>query len=73
MDREERPDVDRLYMTFLQATNGGGGWPMSVCLYQCLKAITHILIRAPQLKTELTPDLHPFFAGVSHCHCITVM
>ncbi|KAI0711527.1 hypothetical protein C8Q76DRAFT_622913 [Earliella scabrosa] len=32
VDREERPDVDRLYMTFLQATNGGGGWPMSVWL-----------------------------------------
>ncbi|PCH44537.1 hypothetical protein WOLCODRAFT_165223 [Wolfiporia cocos MD-104 SS10] len=31
VDCEERPDVDRLYMTFLQATNGGGGWPMSVC------------------------------------------
>jgi len=31
VDREERPDVDSLYMTFLQATSGGGGWPMSVC------------------------------------------
>lgn len=31
VDREERPDVDRLYMTYLQATTGGGGWPMSVC------------------------------------------
>ncbi|THH30560.1 hypothetical protein EUX98_g3628 [Antrodiella citrinella] len=32
VDREERPDVDRLYMSFLQATSGGGGWPMSVWL-----------------------------------------
>ncbi|PIL27795.1 hypothetical protein GSI_10948 [Ganoderma sinense ZZ0214-1] len=32
VDREERPDVDRLYMTFLQATTGGGGWPMSIWL-----------------------------------------
>src|ERR671930_283580 len=32
VDREERPDVDRLYMTFVQATTGGGGWPMSVWL-----------------------------------------
>ncbi|EPT05702.1 hypothetical protein FOMPIDRAFT_138440 [Fomitopsis schrenkii] len=32
VDREERPDVDRLYMTYLQATTGGGGWPMSVWL-----------------------------------------
>src|SRR5690242_4453615 len=30
VDREERPDVDRVYMTFVQATTGGGGWPMSV-------------------------------------------
>ncbi|CCM05079.1 uncharacterized protein FIBRA_07286 [Fibroporia radiculosa] len=32
VDREERPDVDRLYMTFLQASSGGGGWPMSIWL-----------------------------------------
>jgi uncharacterized protein YyaL (SSP411 family) len=30
VDREERPDVDRVYMTFVQATTGSGGWPMSV-------------------------------------------
>uniref|UniRef100_A0A671K9F7 Spermatogenesis associated 20 n=1 Tax=Sinocyclocheilus anshuiensis TaxID=1608454 RepID=A0A671K9F7_9TELE len=28
VDREERPDVDKVYMTFLQATSGGGGWPI---------------------------------------------
>jgi uncharacterized protein YyaL (SSP411 family) len=32
VDREERPDVDHIYMTFVQATTGGGGWPMSVWL-----------------------------------------
>ena len=32
VDREERPDVDRVYMTFVQATTGHGGWPMSVWL-----------------------------------------
>jgi uncharacterized protein YyaL (SSP411 family) len=32
VDREERPDVDRVYMAFVQATTGGGGWPMSVFL-----------------------------------------
>jgi uncharacterized protein YyaL (SSP411 family) len=36
-DREERPDVDRVYMTFVQATTGGGGWPMSVWLTPDLK------------------------------------
>ncbi|GHJ87715.1 hypothetical protein NliqN6_4117 [Naganishia liquefaciens] len=32
VDREERPDVDRVYMNYLQATSGGGGWPLSVFL-----------------------------------------
>nr|ODN92873.1 cold-induced thioredoxin domain-containing protein [Cryptococcus depauperatus CBS 7855] len=30
VDREERPDVDRMYMSYLQASSGGGGWPMSI-------------------------------------------
>ena len=37
VDREERPDVDRVYMTFVQATTGGGGWPMSVWLTPSLE------------------------------------
>ena len=37
LDREERPDVDRVYMTFVQATTGSGGWPMSVWLTPALK------------------------------------
>jgi uncharacterized protein YyaL (SSP411 family) len=32
VDREERPDIDRIYMSYVQATTGGGGWPMSVWL-----------------------------------------
>jgi uncharacterized protein YyaL (SSP411 family) len=30
VDREERPDIDRIYMTAVQAITGSGGWPMSV-------------------------------------------
>ncbi len=37
VDREERPDVDEVYMTFVQATTGGGGWPMNVWLTPDLK------------------------------------
>src|ERR1700744_3394448 len=37
VDREERPDVDQVYMTFVQATTGHGGWPMSVWLTPDLK------------------------------------
>ena len=33
VDREERPDLDEIYMAFTQASNNGnGGWPMSVWL-----------------------------------------
>jgi uncharacterized protein YyaL (SSP411 family) len=32
VDREERPDVDTIYMTAVQLLTGGGGWPMSVWL-----------------------------------------
>jgi uncharacterized protein YyaL (SSP411 family) len=32
VDREERPDLDRIYMTYVQQTTGHGGWPMSVWL-----------------------------------------
>jgi uncharacterized protein YyaL (SSP411 family) len=37
VDREERPDVDHVYMTFVQGTTGSGGWPMSVWLTPDLK------------------------------------
>jgi hypothetical protein len=32
VDREERPDVDRVYMTYVQHTTGHGGWPLSAWL-----------------------------------------
>ncbi|MQL79252.1 hypothetical protein Taro_011689 [Colocasia esculenta] len=37
VDREERPDVDKVYMTYVQAMYGGGGWPLSVFLSPSLK------------------------------------
>jgi uncharacterized protein YyaL (SSP411 family) len=32
VDMEERPDVDQIYMNFVQMTTGRGGWPMNVFL-----------------------------------------
>ena len=32
VDREERPDVDAVYMTAVQAMTGQGGWPMTVAM-----------------------------------------
>jgi uncharacterized protein len=37
VDREERPDLDEIYMTAVQAMTGRGGWPMSVFLTPDLK------------------------------------
>ena len=37
LDREERPDVDRVYMAYLQGLTGHGGWPLSVWLTPDLK------------------------------------
>ncbi len=37
LDREERPDIDRVYMTYVQQTTGHGGWPLSVWLTPELK------------------------------------
>ena len=37
LDREERPDVDKIYMTAVQALVGGGGWPLNVFLTPDLK------------------------------------
>lgn len=32
VDREERPDIDQVYMNYVQMATGSGGWPMSVFL-----------------------------------------
>jgi len=32
VDREERPDIDRLYITYVEAITGSGGWPLNVLL-----------------------------------------
>ncbi len=37
VDREERPDLDQIYMSAVQAMTGRGGWPMSVFLSPDLK------------------------------------
>jgi hypothetical protein len=37
VDREERPDVDKIYMTAVQAMSGSGGWPLNVFLTPDLK------------------------------------
>jgi uncharacterized protein YyaL (SSP411 family) len=59
VDREERPDVDRIYMTFVQATTGGGGWPMSVWLTPDLEPFFGGTYFPPENRWG-----HPGFASV---------
>jgi uncharacterized protein YyaL (SSP411 family) len=40
VDREERPDLDQIYMASVQLLTGQGGWPMSVFLTPDLKPFT---------------------------------
>jgi uncharacterized protein YyaL (SSP411 family) len=39
VDREERPDIDQIYMTFVTAISGHGGWPLNVFLTPDLEPI----------------------------------
>ncbi|MBR58445.1 MAG: thioredoxin domain-containing protein [Myxococcales bacterium] len=39
VDREERPDIDRVYMSVVQMLTGNGGWPMTVILTPDLKPL----------------------------------
>lgn len=50
VDREERPDVDRVYMSALQAMTGAGGWPMSMFLTPELKPFYGATYIPPKAK-----------------------
>ncbi|MDQ3021161.1 MAG: thioredoxin domain-containing protein [Bacteroidota bacterium] len=50
LDREERPDVDRVYMSALQAMTGAGGWPMSMFLTPELKPFYGATYIPPKAK-----------------------
>lgn len=39
IDREERPDVDAIYMNYVQATTGSGGWPLNVFITPDLEPV----------------------------------
>ncbi|KAJ3295278.1 spermatogenesis-associated protein 20 [Blyttiomyces sp. JEL0837] len=50
LGREERPTVDKMYMTFVQALTGHGGWPMTVFLTPELKPFFGGTYFAPESK-----------------------
>ncbi|XP_065158574.1 spermatogenesis-associated protein 20 [Atheta coriaria] len=39
LDREERPDIDQIYMTYVQKTTGSGGWPLTLFLTPTLEPL----------------------------------
>ena len=39
VDREERPDIDAIYMNYVQATTGSGGWPLNVFITPDLEPV----------------------------------
>ena len=50
VDREERPDVDRIYMMALQSMTGSGGWPMNMFLTPDLKPFYGATYIPPKAK-----------------------
>lgn len=66
VDREERPDIDRIYMNFCQLMTGTGGWPLSLFLTPDLKpyyAATFIPRRSMHGRPGML-DLIPYLAGI---------
>ncbi len=58
VDREERPDVDRVYMTALLALTGSGGWPMSMFLTPDLKPFYGATYIPPERFRSLIERIH---------------
>ena len=76
VDREQRPDVDEVYMTAVQLTTGGGGWPMSSLLtpegepffggtYFPRDTFVQLLDRARQAWRDHRPELEAQAGQVS--------
>ncbi len=64
VDREERPDVDKIYMTAVQAIAGQGGWPLNVFLTPDLKPFYGGTYFPPQSR----PGIPGFLALLKQIH-----
>jgi uncharacterized protein YyaL (SSP411 family) len=58
VDREERPDVDRVYMSALVAMTGSGGWPMSMFLTPDLKPFYGATYIPPDQFQKILIEVH---------------
>ena len=64
VDREERPDVDSVYMTFVITTTGSGGWPMNVWLTPDLKPFVGGSYYPPEAHEGL-PGFRPLLLQIA--------
>jgi uncharacterized protein YyaL (SSP411 family) len=67
VDREERPDLDDLYMKALMALTGSGGWPMSVFLTPDLEPFfgaTYL----PPVRTQGRPSFPDVLVGLADAY-----
>jgi len=65
VDREERPDLDQIYMNAVQMMTGRGGWPMSVFLTPDLKPFFSGTYWPPK-RSRGMPGFDEVIAGVSN-------
>ncbi len=65
VDREERPDLDQIYMNAVQMMTGRGGWPMSVFLTPELKPF-YAGTYWPAKRSRGMPGFDEVIVGVSH-------
>ncbi len=61
VDREERPDIDAIYMDALQAMSGQGGWPLNVFLLPNAKPFYGLTYLPPQNWTQLLNSIKNAF------------
>jgi len=66
VDREEHPEIDRIYMAVCQAMTGSGGWPLSIFLTPDLKPFysATFIPKRSRGKTPGMLDLIPYIVGV---------
>ena len=65
LDREERPDIDNVYMEATQLVNGYGGWPMTVFLNHDLEPF-HAGVYYPPVSTENRTGFTELLLGVAN-------
>ena len=65
VDREERPDLDAIYMQATVAMTGSGGWPMSVFLTPELKPF-YAGTYFPPVPRYNMPSFRDLLAGIAH-------